>query len=91
MAITIIKGKDDKKQEGIKMTHQAATSYACVAYRIMEYEGGEQSEEYLDILMGILYDFYTEKEIEKIYMQDIKIDSYQAVINDTEIKKIINE
>ena len=73
------------------MTYRTATSYACVTYRIMEYEGGEQSEEYLDILMGILYDFYTEKEIEKIYMQDIKIDSYQAVINDTEIKRIIDE
>ena len=45
------------------MSHNAATAYACVAYRIMEYEGSEKSEEYLDILLDILYSFYTENEI----------------------------
>ena len=45
------------------MTGPAAKAYGCVAYRIMEYEKGELSEEYLDILM----DFYTADEIQKIY------------------------
>lgn len=47
------------------MTHQSSRAYACVAYRIMEYEGQEMSEEYLSILMEMLYDFYTESEIKK--------------------------
>lgn len=49
------------------MTGPAAKAYGCVAYRIMEYEKEELSEEYLDMLMGILMDFYTADEIEKIY------------------------
>lgn len=72
------------------MSHNAATAYACVAYRIMEYEGSEKSEEYLDILLDILYSFYTENEIKKIYKQDIQLDSYTAVIHDEKIKKEIN-
>lgn len=39
------------------MTYQSSSAYACVAYRIMEYEGQEMSEEYLSILMEMLYDF----------------------------------
>lgn len=49
------------------MTGKTAIAYACVAYRIMEYEKEELSEEYLDMLMGILTDFYTTDEIQKIY------------------------
>ena len=49
------------------MTYQASTAYACVAFRIMENEGSELTEEYLEILMGVLYDFYTADEIQKIY------------------------
>lgn len=45
------------------MTHQASTAYACVAYRIMEYEGKELSEEYLGVLLEILYDFYTDLRV----------------------------
>ena len=71
------------------MTYQASTAYACVALRIMTHEGNEITEEYLDILMGVLYDFYTADEIQKIYVQDIIFDSYDAVINDKKSK--INE
>jgi len=52
------------------MTGPAAKAYGCVAYRIMEYEKEELSEEYLDMLMGILMDFYTADEIEKIYKKN---------------------
>ena len=38
----------------------------------------------------ILYSFYTENEIKKIYKQDIQLDSYTAVIHDEKIKKEIN-
>ena len=72
------------------MTHQASTAYACGAYRIMEYEGKELSEEYLGVLLETLYDFYTESEIRKIYQDDIHFDSYDAVINDNEIKQQSN-
>lgn len=90
MAITIIRETGDGK-EGAEMTYSTAISYACVAYRIMEYEGREQSEEYLDMLMGILYDFYTDKEIGQIYVQNIQLDSYTAIMKDSEIKNRINE
>ena len=73
------------------MTHQASTAYACVAFRIMIYEGTEMTEENLDILLGVLYDFYTADEIQKIYVQDIIFDSYDAFINDKIIKSKINE
>lgn len=53
------------------MTHQSSRAYACVAYRIMEYEGQEMSEEYLSILMEMLYDFYTENEIKKVYLDNV--------------------
>lgn len=57
---------------------------------------GAESEEIAmqnleDMLMDILYDFYTEKESEKIYMQNIKIDLYTAIIKDTEVKRRINK
>ena len=73
------------------MTYQASTAYACVAFRIMEHEGSELTEEYLEILMGVLYDFYTADEIQKIYTQGIVFDSCDAVMNDMIIKKKINE
>lgn len=69
------------------MSHQASTAYACVAYRIMEYEGKELSEEYLGVLLEILYDFYTESEIKKIYQENIRFDSYDAIINKNEAKQ----
>lgn len=53
------------------MTHQSSRAYACVIYRIMEYEGQEMSEEYLSILMEMLYDFYTENEIKKVYLDNV--------------------
>lgn len=73
------------------MTQQASTAYACVAYRIMEYEGNDVSEEYLGILLDTLYGFYTEKEIEKIYQSNLRFDSYTAVIADHRIKKDTDE
>lgn len=75
----------------MKMTFQASTAYACVAFRIMAHEGSELTEEYLDLLMGLLHDFYTADEIQKIYTQDIVFDSCDAVINDMIIKRKINE
>ena len=57
------------------MTHQSSRAYACVAYRIMEYEGQEMSEEYLSLLMEMLYDFYTESEIKKVYLDNVRLDA----------------
>ena len=62
------------------MTYQSSNAYACVAYRIMEYEGQEMSEEYLSILMEMLYNFYTESEIKKIYLDNIRVDAYEAML-----------
>ena len=73
------------------MTCRASKAYACVAYRIMAYEKEELSEEYLDMLMGILMDFYTDKEIQKIYEKNIILDSYGIVMNEEIIKRKINE
>ena len=64
------------------MTNQASTAYACVAFRIMACEGADLTEEYLDILMGILYDLYTSDEIQKIYRQNIVLDSYEAIVGE---------
>ncbi len=64
------------------MTYQASTAYVCVALRIMTHKGSEITEEYPGILMGMLYDFYTAGEIQKIHSHDIIFDSYDAVIND---------
>lgn len=62
------------------MTYQSSSAYACVAYRIMEYEGQEMSEEYLSILMEMLYDLYTESEIKKIYLDNVRLDSYETML-----------
>ena len=73
------------------MTCRASKAYACVAYRIMAYEKEEPSEEYLDMLMGILIDFYTAEEIQKIYEKNIILDSYGSIMNEEIIKRKINE
>lgn len=73
------------------MTGPAAKAYGCVAYRIMEYEKEELSEEYLDMLMGILMDFYTVDEIQKIYKKNIVLDSYGLIMNEEIIKRKTNE
>ena len=62
------------------MTHQSSRAYACVAYRIMEYEGQEMSEEYLSILMEMLYDLYTESEIKKVYLNNVHLNSYETML-----------
>lgn len=62
------------------MTHQSSRAYACVAYRIMECEGQEMSEEYLSMLMEMLHDFYTESEIKKIYLDNVRLDSYETML-----------
>jgi len=64
------------------MKYQTSSAYACVAYRIMEYEGEEMSEEYLSILMEMLYDFYTESEIKRIYRDNVRLDSYETMLKD---------
>lgn len=73
------------------MTGKMAIAYGCVAYRIMEYEKWELSEEYLDMLMGMLMDFYTVDEIQKIYEKNIVLDSYGSIMNEEIIKRKINE
>ena len=64
------------------MTHQSSRAYACVAYRIMEYEGQEMSEEYLSILMEMLYDFYTANGIKKVYLDNVRLDAYETLLRD---------
>ena len=49
------------------------------------------TEENFAILIEDLYDFYTAKEIQKIYLQNIIFDSYEAFIDDKIIKSKINE
>lgn len=71
------------------MTKNGAAAYACVAYGVMEEEKKEISEEYLSVLLEILYEFYTEKEIKKIYEGNICFDCYEAVINEDKIKNKI--
>lgn len=73
------------------MKYQTATAYACVAYRTMEGDEMPMTEENLEMVLGILYDFYSEKEIEKIYRENIIFDSYQMIMCDREIKQKIKE
>lgn len=69
------------------MTSRTSIAYACVAYRIMAYEKEETSEEYLNMLMGTLMDFYTAKEIQKIYDKNIILDSYGIIMNEDTINE----
>lgn len=64
------------------MTKKASEAYACVAYRIMEYERNGQSEEYLCLIMEMLHEFFNEQEIIKVYQQNVYIDSFQALFYD---------
>lgn len=78
-----------RKREDSEMRCQTATAYACVAYRTMEKDGMPMTEENMELIMGILYDFYSEQEIEKIYRDNICFDSYQMIMDDKEIKNKI--
>lgn len=51
---------------------KAATTiaYACVAYRMMEYEKFERTEENYSVMLETLIDFCTPAEIQKIYDHD---------------------
>ena len=71
------------------MRYQTATAYACVAYRTMEKDGMPMTEENMELIIGILYDFYSEQEIEKIYPDNLCFDSYQMIMDDKEIKNKI--
>lgn len=71
------------------MRYQTATAYACVAYRTMEKDGMPMTEENMELIIGILYDFYSEQEIEKNYRDNICFDSYQMIMDDKEIKNKI--
>lgn len=71
------------------MRYQTATAYACVAYRTMEKDGMPMTEENMELIIGILYDFYSEQEIEKIYRDNICFDSYRMIMDDKEIKNKI--
>lgn len=63
----------------MNMTKKAAEAYACVAYRIMEYERNGLSEEYMCLVINMLFDFFNEHEVIKIYQQDIYLDSFQIL------------
>lgn len=63
------------------MTHDAATAYGCVAYRGMEYDGVLLSEEQFKVILEMLLGFYNEREIQKIYHQNIVFGSNDAIIN----------
>ncbi len=69
------------------MTHDAATAYACVAYRVMEYDREPLTEEQFEVILEMLFGFYNEREIEKIYQQNIVFGSNDAIINEEKIKK----
>lgn len=69
------------------MTHDAATAYVSVAYRIMEYDGETMTEEQFEIILKMLFDFYNEQEIQRVYHQNIVFSSYDAIINEEQIKK----
>ena len=71
------------------MTHDAATEYACVAYRVMEYDGVSLSEEQFEVILEMLFGFYNEWEIQKIYQQNIVFGSNDAIINEEKIKEKI--
>lgn len=73
------------------MKYWTATAYACVACRTMEEEGLPITEENMEMILGILYDFYTDREIEKIYQYNIRFDSYQMIMEDKKIKNKIQE
>lgn len=71
------------------MTHNAATAYACVAYRVMEYDGVTLTEEQFEVILEMLFGFYSEWEIQKIYQQNIVFSSHDAIINEEKIKQKI--
>ena len=71
------------------MTHDAATAYACVAYRVMEYDGVSLSDEQFEVILEMLFGFYNEWEIQKIYQQNIVFGSNDAIINEEKIKEKI--
>ena len=81
-----MKEREKIRKELETVTQDTATAYGCVAYRIMKYEGKEESEEYLELLMEILYDFYNGRDILEIYRSNIKLDSYEVIVNDYKIK-----
>ena len=68
------------------MTHDAATAYACVAYRVMEYDREPLTEEQFEVVLEMLFGFYNEREIEKIYQQNIVFGSNDAIINEEKRK-----
>ena len=57
----------------MNMTKKAAEAYACVEYRIMEYERNGVSEEYMSLVINMFFDFFYEHEVIKIYQQYIYI------------------
>ena len=69
------------------MILDAATAYACVAYRVMEYDGVSLSEEELEVILEMLLGFYNEWEIQKIYQQNIVFGSNDAILNEGRIKE----
>ena len=42
------------------MTHDAATAYACVAYRVMEYDREPLTEEQFEVVLEMLFGFYND-------------------------------
>ena len=46
------------------MTHDAATAYACVAYRVMEYDREPLTEEQFEVVLEMLFGFYNEDNVQ---------------------------
>lgn len=63
------------------MTHEAASTYACVAYRILEYDAEVLTEKQFEVIWEMLFGFYDEREIQKIYQKNIVFSSYDAIID----------
>ncbi|ERI70139.1 hypothetical protein HMPREF1548_02595 [Clostridium sp. KLE 1755] len=52
----------------------------------MEYDREPLTEEQFEVILEMLFGFYNEREIEKIYQQNIVFGSNDAIINEEKIK-----
>ena len=47
------------------MTHNVATAYACVAYRVMEYDGELLNEKQFKVILKMLFGFTMKRKLKK--------------------------
>jgi len=45
------------------MTHNVATAYACVAYRVMEYDGELLNEKQFKVILKMLFGFTMKRKL----------------------------